>query len=196
MSNDNLLEIVSFDDTIKNTRNGRVQPQMLEFQVNPELAPFLVSSTRAVMWVEKSGSSDNIRAAVRARRGLYAELIGAVVEMSVRADWGNTQPLTTAGIKSCCDHLKFYGLEKIEALVAPDTDVSKVDFKKLHVVHAKWVPLDAVVLVPVDRGFVGTLGTLGSHKAVALVHNASRGMAVAYRSAEQVAHESVARTSA
>ena len=50
MSNDNLLEVVSFDDTIKNTRNGRVQPQMLEFQVNPDLAPFLVSSTRAVMW--------------------------------------------------------------------------------------------------------------------------------------------------
>jgi len=196
MSNDNLLEIVSFDDTIKTTRNGRVPPQMLEFQVNPDLAPFLVSSTRAVLWVEKSGSSDNIRAAVRARRGLYAELVGAVVEMSIRADWGNTQPLTTAGIKSCADHLKFYGLEKIEALVAEDTDVSKVDFKKIHVVKAKWVPLDAVVLVPVDRGFVGTLGTLGTHKAVALIHNASRGMAVAYRSAEQVVHESVARTSA
>jgi len=80
--------------------------------------------------------------------------------------------------------------------VAEDTDVTGIDFKKLHVVKASWVPVDAVVLVPVDRGFVGTLGTLGTHKAVALVHNASRGMAVAYRSAEQVAHESVARADA
>lgn len=181
MSNTNLLEVVSFDDTIKNTRRGRVQPQMLEFQVNPELAPFLVSSTRSVLWVEKAGTSENVRAAVRARRGLEAELIGAIAEMGTRADWGNIHPLTTMGVKACADHLGFYGLDQLEVLVAPDTNIDDVDFKKLKVIEAKWVPLDAAVVVPVDRGFVGTLGTLGQHKALALIHNASRGVGIAHR---------------
>jgi hypothetical protein len=193
MSNANLLEVVNFDDTVKNTRQGRVQPQMMEFQVNSELAPFLVSSTRAVLWVESAGSSDNVRAAIRARRGLETELLAAVVEMSERCSWGNTQPLSTMGIKNCVDHLQFYGLEQVEVLVAKDTDVTGIDFKKLRVVEANWVPVDAAVVVPVDRGFVGTLGTVGQHKALALIHNASRGLAVAYRSEN---HESVARTSA
>jgi hypothetical protein len=193
MSNTNLLEVVNFDDTIKNTRRGRVQPQMMEFQVNAELAPFLVSSTRSVLWVEKAGSSGNVRAAIRARRGLEADLVVAIVEMSQRCEWGNAQPLTTMGIKNCVDHLQFYGLEQVEVLVADDTDISGIDFKNLKVIHANWVPVDAAVVVPVDRGFVGTLGTLGQHKALALIHNASRGMAVAFRSEN---HESVAGTSA
>lgn len=181
MANTRLLEVVNFDDTIKATRRGRVQPQMMEFQVNPELAPFLVSSTRSVVWVEQSGSQDQVRAAIRARRGLESELIVAIADMGARADWGNVQPLTTAGIKFCRDHLKFYGLDQVECLVAPDTEVEGVDFKDLNVIQADWVPLDAVVLVPVDRGFVGTLGTLGQHKALALVHNASRGVGIAHR---------------
>jgi len=181
MSNTNLLEVVNFDDTIKSTRRGRVQPQMMEFQVNPELAPFLVSSTRSVIWVEKAGSQEQVRAAIRARRGLEAELVGAIAELGSRADWGNIQPLTTVGVKACVDHLRFYGLEQVEVLVAPDTDVSEVDFNKLNVIEASWVPLDAVVIVPVDRGFVGTLGTLGQHKGLALIHNASRGVGIAHR---------------
>ena len=181
MSNTNLLEIVNFDDTIKQTRRGRIQPQMMEFQVNPELAPFLVSSTRSVMWVDKAGTSENVRAAIRARRGLEAELVGAIADMGTRVEWGNIHPLTTMGVKACADHLQFYGLDQIEVLVAPDTDIEGVDFKKLKVIEAKWMPLDAVALVPVDRGFVGTLGTLGTQKALALIHNASRGVGIAHR---------------
>ena len=181
MSNSNLLEIISFDDTIKTTRRGRVQPQMMEFQVNPELAPFLVSSTRSVLWVDKAGSSENVRAAVRARRGLEADLIAAIAEMGTRVEWGNVHPLTTMGVKACVDHLRFYGLDQLEVLVAPDTDIEDVDFKKLKILEASWLPLDVAVLVPVDRGFVGTLGTLGQHKALALIHNASRGVGIAHR---------------
>jgi hypothetical protein len=181
MANTGLLEVVNFDDTIKSTRRGRVQPQMMEFQVNPELAPFLVSSTRSVVWVEQAGSQDQVRAAVRARRGMESELIVAIAEMGARAEWGNVQPLTTAGIKACCNHLKFYGLEQVECLVAPDTNIEAIDFKDLNVIQASWVPFDAVVVVPVDRGFVGTLGTLGQHKALALIHNASRGIGIAHR---------------
>ena len=181
MANAGLLEVVNFEDTVKTTRQGRVTPQMMEFQVNPELAPFLVSSTRSVVWVEQAGSQEQVRAAVRSRRGLEADLVIAIAEMGSRAEWGNVQPLTTAGIKACVNHLNFYGLEQVECLVAPDTDLEGVDFKSLPVRQATWLPLDAAVVVPVDRGFVGTLGTLGQHKALALVHNASRGVGIAHR---------------
>jgi hypothetical protein len=154
---------------------------MMEFSVNPELAPFLVSSTRSVLWVSQAGSSGNVRAAVRDRHSLEEELIVAVTEMGIRADWGNVHPLTTDGVKACVDHLDFYGVGLVEAFVAPDTDVSEVDFKGLTCTQAEWVPKDSVVVVPIDRGFVGTLGTVGPHKAVALIHNASRGIGIAYR---------------
>ena len=84
-------------------------------------------------------------------------------------------------VDAICNHLKFYGLEQVECLVAPDTNIEAIDFKDLNVIQASWVPLDAVVVVPVDRGFVGTLGTLGQHKALALIHNASRGVGIAHR---------------
>ena len=181
MNGTNLLEVVNFDDTIKNTHKGRMTPQLLEFQVNADLAPFLVSSTRSVMWIDKAGTQDQVRAAVRDRRGLESEIIVAIAEMGARARWGNVQPLTTAGIRQLRDHLAFYELKDVECLVAPDTSLEGVDFKDLNVIEAPWVPLDAVVMIPVDRGYVGTLGTLGQNKALALVHNASRGVGVAHR---------------
>ena len=182
MGNPSLLEIVSFDDTVKQTKRGSSPPLLMEFEVNPALAPFLVSSTRAVQWVAHASKSNMLRAAVRKRQQIEADVVAAVVTMGAEAEWGNVHELTTAGVDSCITHLHGYGLEKVEILVAPDTDLTDVELPAgVPVLHADWLPQDALVVVPVDRRFLGTLGTLGRHKAVAVVHNASRGMAVAWR---------------
>lgn len=181
MGNPNLLELHSFEDTIKTTSHGQVPPQMMEFQVNPELEPFLVSSTRSVVWVEHAGSRGQIRAAVRSRATLEAEIVVAIAERGTRAQWGNVQSLTTAGIQQCREHLSSYGVGPVECLAAPDTDITGVDFKELPVIEAPWVPKGAVVVLPVDRGFVGTLGLVGPSLALAWVHNASRGVGIAHQ---------------
>jgi len=176
-----LLEVMDFGATIKETRRGRVAPAMMEFEVNPELAPYLVSSTRSVLWVPHASQAQTIRAAVRKRKGLEAELVAAIVSMGEQAEWGNAHPLTSEGLDACIEHLKYYGLEQLEMLIAPETDVSGLLVPDIPLVRASWMPEEAVVVVPADRGFVGTLGVIGQYKAVAVVHNASRGVAVAWR---------------
>lgn len=181
MSNSNLLDLVNFEDTLKNTPGGTIAPQLIELTVNPELAPFLVSSTRSVVWVERAGSHNQLRAAVRAKRGLESDIIVAIAERGARENWGNVHPLTTEGVQKCAEHLRFYGFDSLEVLVAPDTNVEHVDFQGLPTVKAPWVPLGAVVVVPLDRSFVGSLGVVGKLKALALVHNASRGVGIAHQ---------------
>jgi hypothetical protein len=176
-----LLEVTDLGSTVKQTSRGRVAPAMVEFEVNPELAPYLVSSTRSVMWVLHASQAQTVRAAVRKRQGLEAELVSAVVLMGERSEWGNVHSFTTDGVSACVEHLRYYGLEHLEMMVAPETDVSDVDFPDVPLHRVSWMPVGAVVAVPVDRGFVGTLGVIGQHKAVAVVHNASRGVAVAWR---------------
>jgi hypothetical protein len=180
--NASLLEIVNFDGTIKQTRRGAAAPLLMEFQVNPDLSPYLVSSTRSVQWVGSCSQNGTIRAAVRKRDHIESDVVGAVVEMGQRAEWGNVHPLTTEGVAACVDHVSYYELGPVELLTSPDTDLKGVEFPGgAPLVRSEWVPLDAVVAVPVDRGFVGTVGTIGRHKAVCVVHNPSRGIAVAWR---------------
>jgi hypothetical protein len=154
----------------------------MEFEVNRDLAPFLVSSSRSVQWVSHASESGHVRAAIRKRQGLEADLVAAIIHMGQEVQWGNVHPLTTEGVRACADHLAYYELVQVQALVAPDTDLAGIELPD-HVgrVVAPWVPQGAVVVVPVDRHYLGTLGTLGQHKAVAVIHNASRGMAVAWR---------------
>lgn len=178
----NLLELVNFDTTVKQTRRGPSSPLLMEFPVNPELAPFLVSSTRAVQWVSHASDTGLVRAAVRKRQNLESEAVAAVVSMGQEAEWGNVHPLTTDGVKRCIDHLLYYEIAPLEILVASDTDMEGIELPQgVRVVDTPWMPLNALAVVPVDRGLLGTMGTIGQHKAVMLIHNASRGMAVAWR---------------
>ena len=180
--NASLLEIVNFDSTVKQTRRGAAAPLMMEFQANPDLAPFLVSSTRSVQWVNTTSQTGTLRAAVRERQGIEAEVLSAIVSMGYESGWGNVHELTTEGVAKCLEHLVSYDLAPIEILVAEDTDLKGVELPEgVTVLAAPWMPQDVLAVVPIDRGFVGTLGTIGKHKAVCVVHNASRGIAVAAR---------------
>ena len=182
MGTPNLLELVNFDSTLKKMRRGASPPLLMEFQVNPDLGPFLVSSTRSVQWVSHASKTGMVRAAVRKRQQIEADVVAAVVSMGTEAEWGNIHPLTTEGVASCVAHLRYYELDLLEILVASDTDMEGVDLPEgVGVLEADWLPQNALVVIPVDRSFVGTVGTIGAHKAVAIVHNASRGMAVAWR---------------
>jgi len=177
-----LLEIVNFDSTVKQTRRGAAAPLMMEFQVNAELAPFLVSSTRSVQWVNSTSETGTIRAAIRKRHGIESEIIAAIVDAGQQAGWGNVHDLTSEGVLKCLEHVASYELAPLEILVAEDTNLEGVEIPKdVGVVTASWMPQNALAVVPVDRGFVGTLGTIGKHKAVCVLHNPSRGIAVAAR---------------
>lgn len=175
-----LLQSVPFEHAVKETGRGPVYPEMVEVAVNDELAPILVSSTRGVLWVNRVTGSGTVRAAVRSRTGLEADLVSAVAELGSALKWGNVQPLSSSGIAQLASHIRSYGLEDLEALHSPALRTGDLDFCGLPQVEAGWVPIDVVVVVPRDRSFVGSLGVLGSDRAFAVVHNASRGVGVAW----------------
>lgn len=176
--NPNLLDITSLSPQGETLRGLTLE----DLQVNRELAPFLVSSTRSVAWVPHASKENTVRAAMREREGIEAELVAAIITMGAEAEWGNIHALTTEGIKACVAHVKDYIDEPLEMLFSSDTDVEGIRFPDdIERTSAQWIPTDCVVVVPVDRTYLGSLWVIGRHKIAALVHNPSRGIAIAWR---------------
>ncbi len=177
----------------KAAQRGAV-PVMMEFQVPPETAPYLVTSSSAVFWIEEPHPNDIVKAAVREGTvdSVYRECIKALITRSKKDKWGSVHPLTIEGIQAAIDHVEYYELGEVEILV-PRKPVSKAKRKRplvdkvtplitsmgLSSRPSSWVPPRTVVIVPKDRTFVGILATFGKGQVVAVIHNPARGIAVA-----------------
>ncbi len=177
----------------KAAQRGSV-PLMMEFQVSPETAPYLVTSSQAMLWVEEPHPNDVIKAAVRtgAPADIYKEALAALKIRGKQAQWDTVHPLTVEGIQAAIDHVEFYELGEVEILV-PHKPVSKAKQKRplvdpvtpllaemgLGSRPSSWVPRGHVVVVPKDRTFVGILATFGRGQVVAVIHNPARGIAIA-----------------
>lgn len=169
---------------------GRTVPLMMEFQVNPETGPFLVSSSMSMFWVP--APKGELRAAFRAApvMELYVEVVRQVAEVGAAHRWGNVHPLTPGGLMHAIGHLRSYDLTDLEILVPPSLDLTpfhpvKIDLDKesavtifgMPVTEATWLPANVILVVPQERDLVGTLVTYEG-RALVVVHNASRGVAV------------------
>ena len=93
-------------------------PLILEFHVNPETAPYLVSSSAGVMWINEPHPNDIVKAAVRGATigEFFAEVVEATASMGREMKWGNVQPLTVEGLRAAVDHVEFYELGPVELL--------------------------------------------------------------------------------
>ena len=153
-----------------------------EFVANPETAPYLVSSTRSVLWVNHLSTQRTLRAAFRKNvtpDQLFKEVVECVTAEGVRRNWGNVHPLTREGIQACVDHLAYYDFAEVDLLAGLDVDQNLLDQFEHEFRRAAWLPATAVVVVPTDRSFLGFFGHAGEGHSIVVVHNASRGMAVA-----------------
>jgi len=95
------------------------QPLYLEFGVSEETAPYLVTSTTSLMWINEPHPGPSVKAAIRTV-GLgefFREVIEQVVLMGTQMQWGNVHPLTLEGIKAAIDHVEFYELGPVELLI-------------------------------------------------------------------------------
>lgn len=194
------LRVVTFEN--ESRRRNRGIPLMMEFQVNPDLAPFLVSSSKATLWV--NGRSGTVRAAVRDEGDLstyFREVVTALIEMGRERDWGSVHPLTSDGIRKAIEHVKSYDLNELEILVNPQIDWSRIDPQwkvgseeipmilfGLNIQPAPWMDLDTVVIVPKDRDYVGFI-LLFEGRIVSVVHNGARGVGVATAAPQIIAAE-------
>ena len=158
----------------------KATPLMMEFKVNPETSPFLITSAKArLLWV--NSYDGKVRSAFRpiSRYPFFIEVVDETVRMGREASWGNVHPLTLDGLRAAIAHVLSYDLPSPEILAHPDVDLdlSKGMFLGCRVNWADWLDPATVVVVPSDRDFVGFMLTNGD-SGLAVIHNASRSIAV------------------
>jgi len=167
-----------------------VAPLGIAFPVAPECAPFLVSSSASLMWIpqafktgEGSGATYYVNAAVRTKvtnLGLfYREVAEAAKKMAADSEWGSTNPGTADGIKAAIEYVKSFGLDKLEILAPLKTGFTAKSFD-VELRAAPWLPSNSFVVVPADRRDLGFISPVAPGSLVAVIHNASRGMAFAW----------------
>jgi hypothetical protein len=178
--------------------NVKKKPLIMEFAV-PETDPFLVTSSRALMWIPKARNA-RVRAAVRpieSTAHLFMDIVRESTHQGRKAEWGNTHPLTADGIKAAIEHVKFYDLTDLCILANPDIDWAAINPEwvvqeenvlsvlfQLPVESAPWLDPRYVLVVPRDRGFIGFVIEIGDGYAVSVIHNASRGIGIATSASE------------
>ncbi len=167
-----LTEVMPYD-------MGSKTPLMVEVQVNRDLAPYLVTSSKSALWIDRPHPNSCVRAAVRAG-DLEEHCQLLVQEIALKGDlegWGNCHPLSAAGVEAAIEHLGYYGLSDVEVLFSSATKTVGVP-EGVPVGEALWVPPGWAVVVPVDRGFVGTTLCFKEDRLATVVHNAARAVAV------------------
>lgn len=159
-------------------RKTKGAPLMTEVPVEPELAPYLVTSTKAVTWIGRAVQG-RVRSAIRVvnPNDHYAELVEAIVTKSVEEGWGSVLPFSEAGVKQGEAYLQEHGLTDLTLLVS-DGDTLTSPTEGVGVVPTKWLPVGTAVLVPTDREYVGVTLDFGNGSVATVIHNASRGVVV------------------
>jgi len=145
---------------------------------DPEAGPFLITSSKNVLWVERAFPGGFLRVAVQrtAPEPLFRKIVEAIAERGVESEWGNVVPATHKGMEQAIEHLKYYGISELEFLhgkgFKPAKDMG------IPTSLAPWVPDKWGVLLAKDRSYVGTVYELGGGVVGAVIHNASRGVAI------------------
>lgn len=171
---------VGFMDLLEEIRfplKGSRAPFLMEIPVSPESAPYLVTGTRSLLWIE-APRNGVIRSGIRSGSpdpAFYRALVGEISSQGGKRGWGNSFPSTTAGMGKAVEYLRGYGFEESVLLVSPGSKIKPPS--GVEKVPVSWISSGSV-LVPKDRSYLGVLGFLGDKNWTAVVHNPSRGMAV------------------
>jgi len=152
-------------------------PLLLEVPIEAELTPFLVTSSRKVIWIE-SAKNGSIRAAVRkvSPHEHFMELVEAFVERSQKEEWGSVLPLSREGFDSGRAHLSEYGMKDLDVLSHPDTRLPPLE--GVTSVSCSWLPVGTGLLLPVDRSYLGVTFDFGGGNIATVLHNVARGLVV------------------
>lgn len=153
-------------------------PLLVEVPVHGAAAPFLVSGTRGWVWVE-GARTGTLRAAVRVGEvpsEIFVQVISEVAHRGVERAWSNGFEFTQEGLFQAVAYVRSYGIEEVEILVPVDSTLTAP--KGVTLSLATWIPQNRAVVVPLDRSYLGMVGSIGESHWTAVVHNPSRGMAV------------------
>ena len=159
-------------------------PIAMEFQVNRELHPYLVTAAgkSKFIWLPKARNG-RVRAAFReeGRASLFLDIVKEVAVCGRDNEWDNVFGYSPEGLMKAVEHLRYYGISEVEVLIPAKGFGFGFESPGVTVSKTKWVPEGMAVAVPKDRNCLGFVADLPSGSFVSVVHNPSRGLAVAVR---------------
>ena len=159
----------------------------MECDVSPDTAPYLVTTSKGLAWVGHASKEGCITAAVRLNTHpdqFFLDVVEAIHTAGQELEWDNVHPLSHEGMQAAIDHVEEYELGDVEILTPTATKeqdreiivtASRFDYPQR---PCSWLPGDLAVIVPKDRGFVGSVYRVTARDIVGLVHNAARGIAI------------------
>lgn len=153
-------------------------PLMIELPVDPTIAPYLVSTTKSFLWLEKPLRNNKLRVAIRKESldQLFGEIVQNIYEMGVDSSWGNSYALSKEGIQKSIEYLQYYGIKEVEIFTSENDPLSLgAVFGKYAVTKVNWLS-DCYVVLPKDRSYFGSMTDFGSDNYAILIHNPSRGI--------------------
>jgi hypothetical protein len=168
--NPNFLSVVNYT-------SNRIPVMLDGVPVPAEAAPFLITSSKNLLWVERAFGEGFLRLGVRESTlgDLFRALVESIAEEGFKRDWGNVAPATKDGVLKGLAYLRSYDLMDATLLYGDDFDISVAP--SIPRVPADWLPPTWAVMVP-SREYVGTAFLFGKGNVGAVVHNASRGVVV------------------
>lgn len=157
-------------------------PPFVAFTVNPELGPFLVSSSRSFLWrpsakKEADGKYIVLSATRTISDNPQAEILAALVQRSLAEDWGNVFEATPDGFEEALGHMNDFEGE-IDVLVNTN-DTIDFDIEEDLLTRTTWVPPKTLIVVPRDRRLLGDLLVFErTDYWAAVVYNAMNGLSI------------------
>ena len=153
-------------------------PVWLEFHVDPETAPFLITSTRSWLWVTPRRNIIRVGTRFLDMHNLFMEIVQQVADTGVSSLWENVHPSTRDGVLQAIQYVHSYGFPDIEVLAAPDIHLDTLKDLDVPVQVAPWLQSGHMVVVPRDREYVGFAMVVRNGMGVCLLHNPSRSIAI------------------
>lgn len=169
-----LLQVMSL------ARKRGSTPLAVEFQVNSELHPYLVTAAgrSKFIWLPQSRGG-MIRAAFRktGREDLYLDIVREIQISAEEHGWGNVFPMSNTGLAEAVERLEYYDFDEVDLLV-PTGGISTSIPSDIEQVESSWVPVGMAVLVPRNRGCLGFVADMEDGNYLSVVHNPSRSICV------------------
>lgn len=175
-----VVAVGALTEVIFAKRGGRT-PLMVEIPVHQALdGPFLVTSSQDFLWMSGKFPNGTLRAAVREVPWdfLFRDAVQRVAVMSEHQGWGNFLPPDSWGVEVGVSRLEEYEIPgPYEVLYGKGFDEDLLPDEMVR--HEEvWVPEGWAIMLPANRGYVGTTLDFRDGQIALLLHNASRGMVV------------------
>lgn len=166
-----MLQVIDVD-TIKS-------PLMMETPLDPALdGPYLVSSSKSLLWVERKFPGNFLRAAVRevpCYSTHYKNIYFKCLKESMKRGWGSALPFTENGLAGVLLYLSSFGFSEFDLVVSPSQDNDFDIPDNVYLSERSWVPQGFCLLSPTDKSYVGSLYRFSNGSSATFVHNPSRG---------------------